>query len=130
MDIPSITPRLANFIVCEKTPYWALAFRHWLRSQSIHLVETRSFANLREELKTDANYVVALELRGENAEKLFGELNHLRIRYPKVASMVVSSRGFRSLEWLFREAGAMYFLDSPRELAGAMRGVRRHLELS
>jgi hypothetical protein len=48
--------------------------------------------------------------------------------YPWARLAVVAGRELAAAEWLLREAGAVHFLTSPRQLAGLMRTARRHLE--
>jgi hypothetical protein len=114
----------ARVIVCERTGKWAVALRRTLAG----VCETRSIPECWDMLARCPASMVVVELSRANLEPLLARMAIFERECPLSRIAVVADRGFRACEWLFREAGAVHFLTSPRELAPLARAIRRHLD--
>ncbi len=123
----------ARFIVCEKSSRWANSFRRkgvlrrsdGIRGGTVH--ETRSLQHLEDAISEYPNSFVVAELRRENGEALMLQLCEIGAGFPGVVFAVVAQRGLEAWQWPLREAGAVLFVESPRNIDGILRMAKRHL---
>src|SRR4051812_24719457 len=115
------SPRL---IVCEQTGRWAAALQRETTGPHIRVVETRSRAECEERLVETPNSLVALEMTAANLDATLGWLADAGRRFPAARAIVLADRGLEPYELLAREAGAIHFTTSPRELAPVADTVR------
>jgi len=120
----------ARWIVCEKTGRWATALRQEPEARGTRVWETRSLAECWEMLpRWGASFVVA-ELTSANVDALLDRLARLPRDHPLCRVVVVADRSLARYEDLVREAGAVWFVVSPRELGPLAATARRHLRLA
>ena len=123
-------PGRARLIVCEREGRWAVALRRELPVHGVRVHETRSVAECWEMLaRRPASFVVA-ELTRSGAEALLEQMAWLQRDFPGARVAVVAERPLASCEWLLREAGAVHFTVSPRELGPLACLAVRHLEVA
>jgi hypothetical protein len=118
----------AKFIVCESDSSWAVGLRREAGTWPIRIHETRSLEECRQLLDADPASFLVVELTRAGWEGLSGFLARTGRDYPWARLAVVAPRELAAAEWLFREAGAVHFVTSPRQLAGLIRTARRHRE--
>jgi hypothetical protein len=113
----------ARLIVCERTGCWAVALR---RELGVRVWETRTPADCRDELARSPASFVVVEL-GKNPGGVLRLLVQQPRRFPAARMAVVSDRRQADYEWLMREAGAVHFLCSPRQIRLLARLASHHL---
>jgi DNA-binding NtrC family response regulator len=119
--------RAARLIVCERSGRWAVVLRRELAAANVRLHETRSLAECWEMLAEHRWSFVVVELSHDNADALLERLARRERQFPRIGVAVVADRSLRAYQWLIREAGAIHFVTSPRQL-GPLAGVAcRHL---
>ncbi len=124
--MPAVAPA-SRLIVCERSGQWSAALRLELAESGVRIWECRRLAEAWSALaETSAAFVIA-EATGRNLDELLQRLSWLRRDYPFARAAVVADRGLAQCEWLTREAGAVHFLTSPRQLAPLAGIVVRHL---
>jgi len=117
----------ARLIVCEQRGRWAAWLRRELEPVGVRLMETRLVADCWEALaRLPASFLV-LELTPANVGELLDRLAWLGRDYPSARAAVVADRRLSECEWLMREAGAVHFLCSPREVRLLAEVACRHL---
>jgi len=119
--------RTARLIVCERTGRWAAALRMELAEAGVRVWETRSLAECWETLAAAPGNFVVVELIAATADDLLGKMVGLEHRFPRTRVAVVADRSLAEYEWLLREAGAVHFTCSLRQLAPLARAACRHL---
>ena len=118
----------ARLIVCERTGAWAVALRRELAAAGVHVHETRSVAECWEVLARCPAGFLVVELTPAAVDPLLARMASLEREFPLARVAVVTERRFRDCQWPLREAGAVDFVVSPRELAPLARAIVRHLE--
>jgi hypothetical protein len=118
----------AKVIVCEPGSSWAVAMRREMGSLPVRIHETRSLEECRQLLDEFPASFLVVQLTRAGLEGLLGLLAHLARDYPWARLAVVAGRELAAAEWLVREAGAVHFAASPRQLAGLVRSAHRHCE--
>ena len=116
----------AKLIVCERTGRWAVALRRELAEPGVRVWETRTLADCRDELIANPASFAVIEL-GANVAGLLRLMAVQQRQFPAARLAVVANRSQAGYEWLMREAGAVHFLCSPREVAVLARLACRHL---
>ncbi|MFH1268775.1 MAG: hypothetical protein ABIK89_23870 [Planctomycetota bacterium] len=117
----------ARLIVCERRGDWAVALRRELEAAGPRVHETRSVAECWEMLAGwPASFVVA-ELTRLSAKALLERMAWLERDFPWARVAVVAERSFAWSEWGVREAGAVHFTVSPRQLGPLASLAVRHL---
>jgi hypothetical protein len=120
------TSAAAKLIVCERSGRWAVALRRELADAGVRVWETRTLADCRDELVANPASFALVEL-GPSAGGLLRFLAAQPRQFPAARLAVVASRSQAGYEWLMREAGAVHFLSSPRQVAVLARLACRHL---
>ncbi|MGC3966850.1 MAG: hypothetical protein QM775_05610 [Pirellulales bacterium] len=139
---PSMIP-LPPLLVCERTGLWAAAIRANLLRTAVdgrpRIVETRSFVECRRRFEVDATSESAfaplvVEADSTNFGAVLDLLTAHLSRRPRVPRIVVGAGLSADAEAAFREAGAIAYVASPRELGPLVevfrRYVSRHAELT
>ena len=126
--MPAAVPSdAARLIVCERSGRWAVALRRELAGSGVRVYETRTVGECWETLaRTPAGFVIA-ELTGPGASELLRRMAHLERDFPLARVAIVAERALHGCEWLMREAGAVHFTCSPRQLGPMARLACRHL---
>jgi len=120
----------ARWVICERTGAWAIGLRREAAPSGLRLYETRSLADGWAVLdQSPASFLVA-ELTLANTEALVNRMACLERRFPHARVAVVAERSLAEYEWLLREAGAVWFATSPRELKPIVRLAQRHVLLA
>ena len=117
---------LARLIVCERTGCWAVALRRELADAGVRVWETRTLADCFDELAESPASFVVLELGGDVAG-LLGCLTRQGREFRRARLAVVADRRLAGYEWLMREAGAVRFFCSPRQIGRLAQLACRHL---
>ncbi len=117
----------ARLIVCERSARWALALRRQLAAAEVSVHETRNLAQCWDMLAEHPASFLVIELSLANADALLGRLVALRRHAAGAAVAVVADRSLQAWQWLLREAGAIHFVTSPREVAPLIGIACRHL---
>jgi hypothetical protein len=114
-------------ILCERSGTWAAAVARQLPGD----VRLRQTGGLREcalELAEHPSSLLAVELTGQNLAQVMALVTEVSRKWPHARIIVLAQRGLDACEWLLREAGAIHFTTSPRQLVGLGGLVRRHFE--
>jgi hypothetical protein len=90
------------------------------------LRQTRGLGAAAAELAEAPTSLLALELTRQNFTGVLAMMSEIGRKLSRARIMILAERGLDDYEWLFREAGAVYFTSSPRELPGVANLVRRH----
>ena len=129
-DDRPLVPRAwpAKLIVCESGSSWTVGLRREAGTWPIRIHETRSIEECRRLLDAHPASFLVLELTRAGLEGLLRFLARIGRDYPWARAAVVAPREMAAAEWLLREAGAVHFVASPRQLAGLVRTARRHCQ--
>jgi DNA-binding NtrC family response regulator len=92
--------------------------------------QSRSLADCERALSDAPASIVAIELTMANVGDVLDLLTRIPRDYPHARVIVVARRLLRRYEWLMREAGAVQFVTTPRDLRNVARLVARHLARS
>lgn len=112
-------------ILCERSGAWACAVTRHL-PDDVRLRQTRGLGECAAELAEFPTSLLALELTRQNFAGVLALLSAVGRKFPQARVVILAQRELGDYEWLFREAGAIHFTSSPRELAGLPGLVRRH----
>ena len=96
-------------------------------SEGVRLVETRSLDHCWELLARWPGSFVVAEWSPQTADGLLVRLARRERKFPLARVAVVADRASAGDESLVREAGAVWFVTSPRGLAPLVAIARRHL---
>ncbi|NQU24738.1 MAG: hypothetical protein HQ567_25935 [Candidatus Nealsonbacteria bacterium] len=118
----------ARLIVCERTGRWAVTLRRELDGADVRVHESRSLVECWQQLAEAPAGFVVVELTGGNVASLLERLARLPREFPLARVAVVADRSLAKYEWLIREAGAVHFTCSSRQLGPLGRAVRAHLD--
>ena len=118
----------ARIVVCESDSSWAVALRREAGSLPVSIHETRSLEECRRLLDEHPASFLVVQLTRAGLEELLGFLARTTRDYPRARVAVVAGRELAAAEWLVREAGAVHFVASPRQLTGLVRTAHRHCE--
>jgi hypothetical protein len=119
----SVTARL---IVCERTGRWAVALRAEVAGAGVRVWETRTLDDCWRELAESPASFLVLELGG-NVADLLDRMARQPRDCPAARLAIVADRPLAGYEWLMREAGAVHFLCSPRQVGPLAQLACRHL---
>jgi hypothetical protein len=122
-----LSPPSARLLLCERTGDWAAAMRRELAEAGVRVWETRSLADAWAALGQAPASLLIVELTVQNMEHLLGRMARLSHEFPLARVAVVAERAMAGHEWLLREAGAVHFVCSPRQLAPLAEIALRHL---
>lgn len=117
-------------IVCERSGEWAVALRTAVAKSpgDRRILETRSLGQCWDELARRPSSFVVVELATAEADALLERLARIERRFPLAGVAVVADRTLADYEPLVREAGAVHFVDSPRQAESLARLACNHLE--
>jgi len=127
MSLAMPSSPLGRLIVCERRGHWAAALRRELSESGLRVWETRLLADCWQSLTVAPASFLVVELSLGNAEALLGRMMRLPTEYPLARVAVVAERRLTAYEWLVREAGAVHFVSSPRELGPLAQIGFRHM---
>jgi hypothetical protein len=116
-----------SVILWERTGIWATAMSRQL-SDDVPLVQVRGHDECLRELAAAPASVVALELTVANLAQMADLCGEIVARYPYAAAVVLGTPELANCDPLVREAGALHYFASPRELAGWRQTVLNHIE--
>jgi hypothetical protein len=116
----------ARLIVCERTGRWAVALRRELAEAGVRVWETRTLDDCWSELAESPASFVVLEL-GSNVAGLLDRMARQPRQFPMARLAVVADRSLAEYDWLTREAGAVHFACSPRQVGTMAQLACRHL---
>lgn len=114
-------------MIAERSGGWADAMRVELAETGVRLWEAGPRPELAEVVAEAPGSFLVLELTPKNAAWLLDALVDLQRAWPRVRAAVVAGRSLGAWQWLMREAGAVHFLTSPRQLAPLVDLACRHL---
>lgn len=120
----------ARWIVSERGGHWAIALRRESGESGIRLYETRSLADGWSMLEQHPAGFLVAELTHANAALLLERIAALERWLPQARVAVVAERALAQHEWPAREAGAVWFASSPRELRPIAAMAVRHMRLA
>ena len=103
-----------------------MALRRELADAGVRVWETRTLADCWSELAESPASFVVLELGGDVAGLLRRMARQPR-EFPAARLAVVADRSLADYEWLMREAGAVHFVCSPRQVGPLAQLACRHL---
>jgi hypothetical protein len=116
-------------IVCERAGVWAAALKRHLPSEA-RLRQTRSLGECETLLRAAPTSLAVVELGPAKRAAVVAWLVQLARQFPLARAIVVADRAAGGCESLVREAGAIHFTTSPRELSGwnviVRNQARRH----
>ncbi len=117
----------ARLIVCERTGRWTVALRRELAEMGVRIRETRSLAECWDVLGESPCSFAVLELTVAGVDDLLGRMARLGWDFPLARVAVVADRDLADYQWLAREAGAVHFVCSRRQLGPLAQLACRHL---
>ncbi|MDP6445508.1 MAG: hypothetical protein QGG36_01260 [Pirellulaceae bacterium] len=115
----------ARLIVCEQTGDWAASLRRML--DNIRVYETRSLRACWKELETAPASLICLQWPFDSDVVWLARLAALDSQFPRARAVVLSTPAGRSLNNVWREAGAVHVVYSQRDLEEIKPIVERHL---
>ncbi len=118
----------ARLIVCERTGRWAVTLRRERDGADVRVHESRSIVECWQQLVESPAGFVVVELTRGNLASLLERLARLPREWPLARVAVVADRSLAKYEWLIREAGAVHFTSSPRQLGPLARAAQAHLD--
>ncbi len=114
-----------QIIICERSGIWATVLgRHLPRD--VQVLQTRGLDECASALAAAPAALVALELTHGNLAGVLDLLGELPARFPLARVIVLGEHELRACEPLVREAGAVGFFASPRDLAGLRQTAQNH----
>jgi hypothetical protein len=116
----------ARLIVCERRGRWAVALRRELTAAGVRVWETRTLADCRDELVRSPASFVLLQL-GDDPAGLLRFMARQPREFPAARLAVAAERPQADWQCLVREAGAVHFICSTRQVGLLARLVCRHL---
>ncbi len=116
----------ARLIVSETSGRWAFALRAALVNSGVSVTEVAGLASAYGRLHDDSQALLAFEVSEVCAEEGFGLLQASRQRYPGCAVIVFLDEVLAASEPLWREAGAIAVVTSPRRLDSTACFIRRY----
>jgi len=117
----------ARLIVCERSGRWAIALRRQLAEAGVQVHQSRGLADCWELLREAPGSFLVVEVAPAETEGLLRRLARLHREFPLARLAVVADRAGAGCQWLLREAGAVHFTCSPRQLGPLAGVVCRHL---
>jgi hypothetical protein len=114
-------------IVCETSGHLAMGLRKGL-PPGVSLIETRGLAELWQRLGACPAATVAMELTAGKTEPMMAALLRIGREFPLAVSIVLADRALVGWEVAAREAGAMHFIASTRQLGEIGEIVRRQMK--
>jgi len=120
------TRRLARLIVCERTGRWATLLRRELSDSGVRVFETRTLDDCWNALDESPASMIVVELGGDPAG-LLDRMARLPREFPRARLAVAADRRWAGYRRLMHEAGAVWFVDSPRRVGPLARLALRHL---
>jgi len=120
----------ARLIVWARTGRWAVALRRELAETGIRVWETRTLVECWEELVESPASFLVVELLEGNVHPLLARMMRLPREFPTVRIAMVADRSLADYEGLLREAGAVHFVCSPRQLGPMAKMANRHLAIT
>lgn len=121
---PAVDP--ARLIVCERTGRWAVLLRRELADLGIRVWETRTLDDCWAELAESPASFLVLEL-ADDAKGLLRRAVRLARDFPDARVAMVADRKMANYAGLMCEAGAVWFLASPRHAGRLAQLACRHL---
>ncbi len=118
----------ARLIVSETSGRWAFALRAALVNSGVSVTEVAGLASAFGRLHDDSQALLAFEVSEACAEEGFGLLQASRQRYPGRGVIVLLDGALAVTESLWREAGAIAVVTSPRRLAPITNLIRRYFD--
>jgi hypothetical protein len=116
-----------ELIVCESCGTWGIRLRRILRpDDGWRIRETRSPTDCWQQLTQHPTSLVAWEGASMEPASLAERLIEQSRRFPRAPSVVLCTRELARFARLWREAGAMHVVRSPRELPRVLGIARRH----
>jgi hypothetical protein len=117
----------ARLIVCERSGRWAVVLRRELGAGAVRVYETRNLTDCWAVLAEAPASFVIVELTAGGVAALLRQMARLGREFPLARVAVVAARSLAGYEWLMREAGAVHFTCSPRQLGPLARLATGHL---
>jgi len=115
--------------VYESTGHWAAILRRHLPDE-VSLVQTRHLADVDGYLGGRAASIVAIEFKPELAEVILAALVKLQRQHPRTIAVVLAERGWSHWEDIVREAGAVHFITSPRQIRELVDIIQMQMRLA
>ncbi len=116
----------ARLIVSETSGRWAFALRAALVNSDVSVTEIAGLADAFERFHHESQALLAFEASAVSAEEGFGLLQESRQRYPGCGVIVLLDEELAASEPLWREAGAIAVVTSPRRLDSTACFIRRY----
>jgi hypothetical protein len=124
---PSQLPSASRLIVCERVGEWAAALRVELVDSGVKVWECRRLDEAWSALAESPAAFLVVEASPSNLIELPQRVSWLRRDFPHACAAVVADRGLADYEWSIREAGAVDFVTSLRQVQPLAGLVIRHL---
>ena len=118
MSIPRV-------IVCERTGIWATVLARQL-PRDVRLMQVRGLRECAAQLSDAPTSLLAVELSPTGVADVLDFVSRLPARFPQARVVVLADHGLQACEQPLREAGAVHFVASPRELGGLERTISNH----
>lgn len=120
----ALPPRI---VICERTGWWAVVVRrHWGPGQRrVH--ETRSLADAGAMLARAPGSFAIVELTAGGLGPLVDWFLRLPRDFPWTPAAVVADRALAGCGDVLRQAGAVHFVASPRQVGPLVEMAARHL---
>ncbi len=118
-----------QLIICETKGDWAAELSRRLPT-GMPLIETRSLDEVWERLNDAFAATVALQLTAHRAEQILAALVRLDRDYPHAAAIILADRSLAGWENVVREAGAVHFVPSPRQVDEIVALLRRRSQFA
>jgi len=120
----ALPPRI---VVCERTGWWAVVVRRELGPADRRVHEVRSLDDAGAMLARAPGSFAVVELAVGCIEPVFDWLVRLPRDFPWTRAAVVADRALAGCGDLLRQAGAVHFVASPRQVRPLVEMAARHL---
>jgi hypothetical protein len=118
-----------QLIICETKGDWAAELSRRLPA-GMSLVETRSLDELWERLNNAPAATVALQFTALQAEAILAAVVRLDRDYPHTTAIILADRSLAGWEHVVREAGAVHFIASPRQVDEVVALLQRRSQFA
>ena len=115
-----------TLIVFESNGTWAAALRRLGLPAPLRMREVRTSGECRENLALSPNAIVTIAATQSNLAAVVDLLVELTDRHTGSTLMVLAERSLLPMELLFREAGAIHVVFSPRQLRHVVESAARY----
>jgi len=119
-----------RLILCEQSGLWATAMHRAYPEVRKYWLRFFRWRPAWEAFRSRPTSFLAVELWPENFSEILDGLRWMDCFAPEGRLAILADRRLAEWEWMFRQAGAVHFISSPRAVALLVQMTIRHLKRS